>query len=596
MILSEKIKEYLNYFRLFYLIAKPYRFDIVLILFLLFLNAVLESIGIAILLPILDLLIGKNTNNIVVRYIDKFFKYFDIQMILTNVLIFFFILILIKNIFKFLQVMINANFTKKIKCNVAEKIFKNILEVEYSYFHNSKKGDILYAITGTTGSIGALIVYINEFFLYFTLACCYFILLVIISFKLSLISILLSIIIVPLMKKILKLTHKSAAKLSESSLNFTSFFVEIIDSIQIIKSYALESYAINFFCKKWNETLKHTMWVNINSGILSFVSEPVRVIIVISIIVISSRYLNLEFSGIVIFLFILYRFIPILQIIAGKLNEALKQLPNVRIAAEALDKNNKKFRKDGYMPITIFEKSIVFQDVNFSYNNVKSVLNNINFEIKKNKITAVVGSTGSGKSTLISLILRLYDPTNGTINVDGIDIRSLKIKDWIDILAFVPQDVFLFNVSIKENIKFGKLNASEDEIVSSAKIANAHDFIMRLPDRYDTIIGERGVKLSGGQKQMIALARAIIKEPQILILDEATSSLDNESESLIQDSINKISSKITIITIAHRLSTVINSNEIIVIDNGTIAEKGTHKELVELKGKYADYYNHHLRK
>ncbi|HON56146.1 MAG TPA: ATP-binding cassette domain-containing protein, partial [bacterium] len=270
-------------------------------------------------------------------------------------------------------------------------------------------------------------------------------------------------------------------------------------------------------------------------------------------------------------------------------------LPPVKIAIKAMSKEDKPYLIDGEIKIKEFNKNIIFQNVYFSYLKDVPVLKNINIEFEKGKNTAIIGATGSGKSTIVSLLLRFYDVNKGKIIIDDVDLKEIKIGSWLNLISYVPQDVFLFNVSIKENILFGRLDASDDEVIEAAKLANAHNFIMRLPNKYDTIIGERGVKLSGGQKQMIALARALVKKPQILILDEATSSLDNESEKLIQDSINKISKHITIIAIAHRLSTIINSDKIIVLDKGEIKEIGRHFDLLKLNGYYSKYYNLHLR-
>lgn len=234
--------------------------------------------------------------------------------------------------------------------------------------------------------------------------------------------------------------------------------------------------------------------------------------------------------------------------------------------------------------------NICYHDVSFSYEDNEIVLNNIDFTIKSGKSVALVGPSGGGKTTICSLLPRFYDITDGSITIGGQNIKNIKLESLRNSIGIVQQDVYLFGASVKENIAYGKPDATFDEIVEAAKKANIHDFIMTLPDGYDTFVGERGTRLSGGQKQRISIARVFLKNPPILILDEATSALDNESEQHIQKSLDALSKNRTTITIAHRLSTIQNADEILVIDRQTIKERGTHEELITFGGLYAKYY------
>lgn len=233
---------------------------------------------------------------------------------------------------------------------------------------------------------------------------------------------------------------------------------------------------------------------------------------------------------------------------------------------------------------------ICYHDVSFSYEDNEIVLNNIDFTIKSGKSVALIGPSGGGKTTICSLLPRFYDITDGSITIGGQNIKNIKLESLRNSIGIVQQDVYLFGASVKENIAYGKPDATFDEIVEAAKKANIHDFIMTLPDGYDTFVGERGTRLSGGQKQRISIARVFLKNPPILILDEATSALDNESEQHIQKSLDALSKNRTTITIAHRLSTIQNADEILVIDGQTIKERGTHEELITFGGLYAKYY------
>ncbi|TBR59800.1 ABC transporter [Westiellopsis prolifica IICB1] len=242
------------------------------------------------------------------------------------------------------------------------------------------------------------------------------------------------------------------------------------------------------------------------------------------------------------------------------------------------------------LPVENVRGEVTFQNVTFNYQDRQAVIKNLSLDIPAGKTIAIVGSTGSGKSTLVKLLLRFYEVQSGTITLDGIDIQNLQLRDLRRCMGLVSQDVFLFHGTVAENIAYGTFDATEQEIITAAKIAEAHDFIMLLPQGYETIVGERGQKLSGGQRQRIAIARAVLKNPPILILDEATSAVDNETEAAIQKSLERITVNRTTIAIAHRLSTIRNADRIYVMEYGKFVESGTHEQLLEQNGVYASLW------
>ena len=259
--------------------------------------------------------------------------------------------------------------------------------------------------------------------------------------------------------------------------------------------------------------------------------------------------------------------------------DVMETVPDIQDAPDAVDLANVK----GH---------VCYEDISFHYSDDETtVLSHVSIDIPAGRSVALVGPSGGGKTTICSLLPRFYDVTDGRITIDGHDVRTLTLKSLRSRIGVVQQDVYLFSGSIRDNIAYGKPDASEDEIIAAAKRANIHDFIMELPDQYDTFVGERGARLSGGQKQRISIARVFLKNPPILILDEATSALDNESERWIQHSLEELSRNRTTITIAHRLSTIKNADEIIVLTENGIAERGTHETLLDKNGIYAAYYN-----
>ena len=275
-----------------------------------------------------------------------------------------------------------------------------------------------------------------------------------------------------------------------------------------------------------------------------------------------------------------------------RFNEISVDIPSVGRVFEILEEEPKIIDNENKILFQYFSDNITFENVDFKYKDSdEKILKNINFTVKKGETMAFVGNSGGGKSTLVNLIPRFFDVSNGAIKIDGVNIKDYDVKSLRKNIGIVPQETFLFSGTILQNIKYGKRDATFEEIKEAAKKANAHEFIKKLEDGYNTEIGERGVKLSGGQKQRIAIARAILENPQILILDEATSALDNESEKLVQDALEKLMENKTTFVIAHRLTTIENSDKIVVLQQGEIKETGTHAELLEKNGLYKSLYN-----
>ena len=409
---------------------------------------------------------------------------------------------------------------------------------------------------------------------------------------------LVSFLIVPLFFGVAGLLIKKARKyfeeLRERIATVTSTLDESIMGMRIIQSFAVEEN--NF--KEFNEATELEKQTTMKSAkLMAFIPGVVMIVISlgISAVLFSSGILIREGSltqgTLIAFVFYLFSFFEPLFSLMGFMTLLQNSLAAGSRIIRILDENISILEKENAIEIQTIKSNIEYHNVNFSYKEGIPILRNINLSINANERLALVGYTGAGKSTFIKLLSRFYDPTEGEIKIDGYDLKNLKIKNLRSKLGIVLQDNFLFSGTIRENIRYGKLDATDEEIMEAAKKVRVHEFIRDLKNGYDTIVGERGSRLSEGQKQLIAFARALIADPPILILDEATSSIDPYSELLIQQALETLMKGRTSISIAHRLSTIINSDRIIVLDKGQIIEQGSHQELVEKDG----FYNHLYR-
>ena len=361
---------------------------------------------------------------------------------------------------------------------------------------------------------------------------------------------------------------------------------ETILSIRVVKSFGAEAFEMFRLAR----TLREILRVNVKFGVYKHVEEPARAVInyvvEASILLLAAYELlagRLAVPTFFLFLYVGRAVMVQIGLLGGAYTQVQATLAASTRVAELFAVSPEV--KDGSEPITGFHDRIAVDDVSFDYGGER-VLDRVSFEIKKREIVALVGPSGVGKSTLADLILRFYDPVQGSITIDGRDLRTLRQDSYRRLFGVVSQEALLFNATIRENIAYGRDGISDEEIVCAARIANAHDFIMGFPDGYDTMVGDRGIRLSGGQRQRVAIARAIVGSPPILILDEATSSLDSESERLVQQAIDRVIQGATSIVIAHRLSTVLHADKIVVMSRGGIEAIGRHAELLASNETY----------
>ena len=476
--------------------------------------------------------------------------------------------------------------------DIRVELYNKLLSLPLGFFSQQKKGDMMARMStdakevenSITSSLDMLIK--NPI-----LIVIYFATLLFTSWQLTLFTIA----VVPLMawgmsaigKKLKKRSLEAQSKWSET----LSQIEETLGGLRIIKAFIAEEKMQNRFANTCNSYRNKAAKVAIRQASAHPVSEFLGTVMIMVVLWFGGTLILSEHSPIDAPTFIFY--MVILYSVLNPLKELAKasyNIPRGLASMERIDKillaeNNIKEIAEP-KTITDFSDKIVIDSVCFSYEDGNQVLTDINLEIAKGKTIALVGQSGSGKSTLVDLIPRYHDVTGGSIRIDGKDIRDVRIKELRSLIGNVNQEAILFNDTIFNNIAFGVDNATMDQVIAAAKIANAHDFIMEKEEGYMTNIGDRGAKLSGGQRQRISIARAILKNPPILILDEATSALDTESEKLVQEALDKLMSSRTTIAIAHRLSTIKNADEICVMHEGKIVERGKHEELLAMNGYY----------
>lgn len=383
-------------------------------------------------------------------------------------------------------------------------------------------------------------------------------------------------------------------KRSQALASVQSYLHERVQGMSVIKSFALEKHEQAIFDETngefLNKAVDHTKWNAKAFAVVNTITDvaPLLVIAYAGYQVILG---NLTVGTMVAFIAYIERLYNPLRRLVNSSTTLTQAYASMDRVFELMDEKYEITDRENAKDLPAIQGELRFDRVSFRYEAENElVLNNINFTVNPGETAAFVGMSGGGKSTIISMIPRFYDATSGSIKIDGKDIQDVRIESLREQIGIVLQDSILFSDSVKSNILMGNPNASDDEVIEAAKAANAHEFILSLPQGYDTKVGERGVKLSGGQKQRVAIARVFLKNPPILVLDEATSALDLESESLIQDSLERLAHNRTTIVVAHRLSTITHANQIFVIDHGELKEQGTHEQLMEAKGIYFNLF------
>ena len=492
---------------------------------------------------------------------------------------------------------ITSNFvTETIKREIKIDIFSHLEKLPINYFKKNKLGDTLSKLTNDTTSLGRIGFIIFDMFKELLTVLILTGRMFQVDYILALVSLILLPLIIRVVRKYTKKIIKYGRERQDTTGKVTAFTQETLSGIFVIKAFNNTDFVIDKYKDLTKEEFEQAYKTTKIKAKVSPINEVITTFMVLLVVLYGGYQIlvtkNITSGDLISFVTALGLMHQPLKRLISKNNDLQDSLPSADRVVEIFDE---KIETDVFGEAVKFDEkiqNIKFENVNYKYDDSNEyVLKNVNLDVKAGEIVAFVGKSGSGKTTLVNLLARFFNTDEGSVTVNGVNIKNIPLGIYRNKFAIVPQETFLFGGTIKENISFGK-EVTDEEIITAAKMANAYNFIQEdLPNKFETEVGERGALLSGGQKQRIAIARALIKNPEIMILDEATSALDSESEKLVQDALDSLMEGRTTFVIAHRLSTIVRADKIVVMDNGEIKEMGTHSELIAMNGIYKNLYD-----
>jgi subfamily B ATP-binding cassette protein MsbA len=595
----------MNDFKRLYPFIRPYRASLVLSLLLFSFVGILQSTTTTLSLPLFDniLMAGKSAvpvetskEGIVQKYVSFILSFMPGHLI-TKLCLALLILTIFKGICVYYSNYSMNRIGQNVVTDLRNDLFRHVLGQSMSFFSVNSTGRLMSKMSGDVEQIQeAVSVVLAELFREVVTLVFLLITVFVADWKLALLSLLIAPLALSLTLGMGKRIRQVSRKGREDTANLNDHLQQSITGMRIIKAFGMERHEEEGF----RTTAARLLRSNLRAAAILFVNSPVMELLGVVAFIpllyyaharINSGTLTAGMYGLVMFaLFAMYDPIRKLSRIHVQIQRAFASSTRI---VELLDTHREIQDKPGARSMDGFKDSVEFQNVCFDYsdqNGETHILSGINFKASRNQVIAIVGSSGSGKTTLVGLIPRFYDPTSGVVRIDGVDIRECTQNSLRSQIAIVTQETFLFNDTVRNNIAYGNIYASEEKIVEASRAALADDFILKFPMKYDTMIGERGQRLSGGERQRLSIARALLKDVPILILDEATSALDSESEKLVQQALANLIRNRTTFVIAHRLSTIRNADRILVLDHGRIVESGTHDTLMLKDGPYRKFF------
>ena len=570
--------------------------------------AVLDAFSFSLLIPFLNALfeqselvdrssgIGKILHATIGSLIDPADKMGSLQRVILVILA----ATTLKNLFTWFGGQLGARLQEYVTRDLRSATYKHMQRLPLSFFTRTKQGQILSRVLVDAESTKMLITTLvtNTLQNVFVIIA-YLVVLFSTSWQLALYALIIAPALMGALQPLLKRLRKGYRRLRNDYGEMTSVLTEVTNGIRLVKSFGAEGYEE----RRWDEASARYTNGMVRVTKVSFLAQPITetigVVITVGLLWIGARQVLVDevMTGgeLIAFLAVVTRLLSPLKQVTQIPTSAQGALAAAERLFDVLDQPTERMLDKGTRAVDGFRDSVVFDQVSFSYGD-EPVLQDVSVTARRGQVVALVGPSGAGKSTLVDLIPRFHEPTGGRILLDGVDLRDIRLDALRSLMGIVSQDTVLFNDTVRHNIAYGTAERYDDtRVIEAARMANAHAFISELPEGYDTILGERGTRLSGGQRQRIAIARALLVDPPILILDEATSALDTESERLVQEAIDRLLEGRTVFVIAHRLSTVVHADQILVLERGRVVERGTHAELLARRGAYSRLYNMQFR-
>lgn len=507
---------------------------------------------------------------------------------IQNISLVIFGLFVVRGLTKYIGNIVSTRLEEGIMKRIRDTLFVHITSQSMDFFSRRKTGDVISLLTNDVGVLNhATVNSVTTLWREATTLVIYLVLLLMISAKLMLISVGIALAGLLLIRSFTKMLRTYGSRMQAAQADYTSTLQETVLGIRVVKGMGVEPHVIKRFSDQTAGYVQRALRNTRVMGLIPVVNDTFGILALVSVFYVGGMERAsgaITPSNLVTFLFLLFGLMQPISVIVNTIAQMQRGIAAGANVASVLDEE--PLITSGSVDASPLTPEIHVRNVNFTYG-AHQVLKDVSFTINKGETVALVGSSGSGKSTMLDLLLRFYDPQTGSIELNTTDIRKLDLKTYRHMFGVVSQETILFNDSVRNNISLGDADADDARVRQSASIAHAHEFISAMPEGYETIIGDRGMRLSGGQRQRVAIARALYREPQILLFDEATSALDTESERLVQDAIDDVLKDRTAVIVAHRLSTIVNADRIVVFDDGRIAEEGSHSELLAKGGVYA---------